>query len=100
MMDKKDIDKITHTKYVPKLSIAYNFKEVVESAKLFDVAENVTHDKFSSFKYYNANFKIGDTIYKKIKFTIPARRQIIPVSARYYCRRLTRSVLRFIRRKI
>ena len=66
IVDKKDLDKFAHTKYIPKLSIGYNFKEVVESAMLFDKADNIEHNKFSSFKYYRTIFKIGDTTYNGV----------------------------------
>ena len=66
IVDKKDFDKFTHTKYVPKLSIAYNFKEVIEKANFEDKADNIDHPKFNSFRYYTAHFKIGEDTYSGI----------------------------------
>ena len=51
---------------VPKLSIAYNFKEVIEKANFEDKADNIDHPKFNSFRYYTAHFKIGEDTYSGI----------------------------------
>ena len=62
-VDKSDALHIANKSANRKIAYISKINELIKKAKLYSVATNVVHNKFTEFRYYKANVKFGDEIY-------------------------------------
>lgn len=60
IMDKRDAQELSHKSDELKTAELSNLKKIIESAMFSHEANNVTHRKFSDFRYYSLTVKFKD----------------------------------------